>query len=192
MSLTVRTSPLAKLARGDVLDNIVEHWLGADPAVPRARTPYSGLTVDRWSPPSSIHLLLSRAAFELGAAWVHHVADDEVSEPRHSLCSVTERIHHERECWRRLAATRVVEVKAGTRRAPVRENVHEAAVLKGRLHHVTRKVGETHPVQGRLPDRRHGVERDPAMDADVEVLTVLAEIPGEEATMVGRRRLMQA
>ena len=59
----------------------------------------------------------------------------------------------------------------------------------GRLHHVMRNVGNTHAVQGRLSDRRHGVERDPAVDADVEVLTVLAEIPDEEATMGGQAEI---
>ena len=45
------------------------------------------------------------------------------------------------------------------------------------------------PIQGRLPDRRHGVERDPPVDADVEVLTVLPEIPDEEAAMGGQAEI---
>src|SRR4051812_46686511 len=112
-------------------------------------------------------------------------------EPRGFSRSVAERIHNKGECRRGLAAARVVEVIAGTTRAPVRKKVDEAAVSDARLDQIVRKVGNTHPGQGRLPDRRYGVERDAPVDADIEVLAALTEIPDEEATM-GRQAQIDA
>jgi len=45
---------------------------------------------------------------------------------------VTQRIDHEREYWRGLAAARIVKVIAWTRRTPIRENTHEATFSKFR------------------------------------------------------------
>ena len=78
-------------------------------------------------------------------------------------CSVTERIDDERECWRGLAAARVVQVIAWTKRTPIRENAHEAALSDIRFHQVFREVRKSKAFQRAVPHHGHGVEHEPAL-----------------------------
>jgi hypothetical protein len=90
---------------------------------------------------------------------------------------VAKRIHYERECWRGLAAARVVEVIAWTRWTPVRENTHKSTFLNGCFHQIFRQIPKSKSLKCCVPYHRHGIEHGLSLDTDFEFTAALPDRP---------------
>ena len=97
-----------------------------------------------------------------------------------------ERIDENRQRGRKLAATWVVEVVAGERWAPIVKDTLQATLDESFMHAIFEQKGEAEAVERGGEDQVAVVQGEAAFHANVELATVLLEIPGVEAAQ-GRK-----
>src|SRR4030095_5330094 len=94
---------------------------------------------------------------------------------------MTQRLDHQGEGRRRLAAARIVKVVAGEGWAPVGQHADEPSVGEMRLHHVIRHVCQSEAGEGRVEPQAQAVEHPLSLDPDLQLAPALLELPRIES-----------